>query len=94
MADRPVGGPRIDVDPERVEHGLLKLVLAVIELIRQLLERQALRRMDAGSLDEDEIERVGLALMRLEAQLRALQDQFDIDDLNISLGPLGRLLDD
>lgn len=92
--DRPDRGMRIDLDPERVEHGLIKLVLAVIELIRQLLERQALRRMEGGTLTAEEIERIGTALMRLEAQIGALQAQFDIDDLNIGLGPLGKLLDD
>lgn len=88
------GSSRINVEPQNIEQGLVKLVLSVIELLRQLLERQALRRMDAGSLSEEEIERLGAALMRLEDKVRELQRQFDIDDLDINLGPLGRLLND
>ncbi len=84
----------IDVDPAGVEQGLAKLVLTLIEFLRQLLERQAVRRMDAGSLSDEEIERVGLALMRLEAKLHEIAEQFGLrpDDLNLDLGPLGRLL--
>ncbi len=88
-------GPRtrINVDPQKVEHGLIKLVLALVELIRQLLEKQAVRRMEAGSLSPAEIDRLGTTLMQLEAKIRELQRQFEIDDLNINLGPLGKLLD-
>jgi hypothetical protein len=90
------GSPRtrIDVDPDKVEQGLLKLVLALVELIRQLMEKQALRRIDAGSLNREEIDRLGKTLMQLEAKIKELQEQFEIDDLNINLGPLGNLLDE
>jgi hypothetical protein len=84
----------LELDPAAVENGLAKLVLTVVELLRQLCERQAVRRMDAGSLSEDEIERVGAALMRLEAKMTELRDGFGLtaEDLNLDLGPLGRLL--
>src|SRR5688572_10078956 len=85
---------RIDVDPDGVEQGLGKLVLTLVEFLRQLLERQAVRRMEGGSLTDDEIERMGLALMRLEEKVHALADQFGLrkDELNVSLGSLGKLL--
>jgi hypothetical protein len=85
---------RVNVDPEGVEQGLAKLVLTLVEFLRQLLERQAIRRMDGGTLSDDEIERVGLALMRLEAKIREMAVAFglDPDDLNIGLGPIGKLL--
>jgi hypothetical protein len=85
---------RVDVDPEGVEQGLAKLVLTLVEFLRQLLERQAIRRMDGGTLTDDEIERVGLALMRLEAKVREMAEAFglDPDDLNLGLGPIGKLL--
>ncbi len=85
---------RIDVDPEGVEQGLAKLVLTLVEFLRQLLERQAIRRMDGGTLTDDEIERVGVALMRLEGKVRELAQAFGIDpdDLNLGLGPIGKLL--
>ena len=85
---------RINVDPEGVEQGLAKLVLTLVEFLRQLLERQAIRRMDGGTLTDDEIERVGVALMRLEAKVRDIAEAFglDPDDLNLGLGPIGKLL--
>ena len=85
---------RINVDPEGVEQGLAKLVLTLVEFLRQLLERQAIRRMDGGTLTDDEIERVGVALMRLEAKVREMAVAFglDPDDLNLGLGPIGKLL--
>jgi Gas vesicle protein K len=85
---------RIDVDPEGVEQGLAQLVLTLVEFIRQLLERQAVRRMEGGSLSDEEVERVGLALMKLEEQVHRLAEQFGLEpsDLNINLGPLGDLL--
>src|SRR5438067_9087004 len=85
---------RIDVDPDGVEQGLGKLVLTLVELLRQLLERQAVRRMEGGSLTDEEVERVGLALMRLEEKVHQLAEQFGLrpSDLNINLGPLGDLL--
>ena len=85
---------RIDVDAEGVEQGLAQLVLTLVEFIRQLLERQAVRRMEGGSLSEEEVERVGLALMKLEEKVHQLAEQFGLEpsDLNINLGPLGDLL--
>ncbi|MCA1656151.1 MAG: gas vesicle protein K [Actinobacteria bacterium] len=85
---------RVDVDPEGLEQGLAKLVLTLVEFLRQLLERQAIRRMDGGTLTDDEIERVGLALMRIEQKVADLAGAFglDPDDLNIGLGPIGKLL--
>lgn len=79
---------RIDVDPDDVERGLAGLVLGLVELLRQVLERQAVRRMEGGSLTDDEIERVGVALMRLERKVRELADHFGLseEDLRISLG--------
>jgi len=85
---------RIDVDAEGVEQGLAQLVLTLVEFLRQLLERQAVRRMEGGSLSDEEVERVGLALMKLEEKVHQLADQFGLRpaDLNINLGPLGDLL--
>ncbi len=85
---------RVNVDPEGLEQGLAKLVLTLVEFLRQLLERQAIRRMDGGTLTDEEIERVGLALMRLEQKVDDLATAFglDPDDLNIGLGPIGKLL--
>ena len=84
---------RISADPEVVENGLAKLVLSIIELIRRLLEKQALRRMDAGNLTEEEIERLGNALMKLEEKMAELKQVFGLtdDDLNLSLGPIRTL---
>lgn len=85
---------RINVDPEGVEQGLAQLVLTLVEFIRQLLERQAVRRMEGGSLSDEEVERVGLALMTLEAKVQELAEQFGLEpsELNIHLGPLVDLL--
>ena len=84
---------RISADPEIVENGLAKLVLSIIELIRRLLEKQALRRMDAGNLSEEEIERLGNALMKLEEKMAELKKVFGLtdDDLNMKLGPVKTL---
>ena len=84
---------RISADPEVVENGLAKLVLSIIELIRRLLEKQALRRMDGGNLTEPEIERLGTALMKLEEKMAELKQTFGLtdDDLNLSLGPIKTL---
>ena len=84
---------RVKVDPENVEQGLVKLVLSVVELLRQLLEKQAIRRIEGGSLTEEEMDRLGTTLMKLEKRIRELQEYFEIDDLNINLGPLGDLID-
>jgi hypothetical protein len=81
---------RISADPEVVENGLAKLVLSIIELVRRLLEKQALRRMDSGNLSEEEIERLGNALMKLEEKMAELKRTFGLadEDLNMRLGPL------
>ena len=86
--------PRWNANAEDVRRSVLKLVLTLVELIRQLLERQAIRRMEAGTLTEAETESVGLALMRLQETITDLAKQFDIspDDLNLDLGPIGKLM--
>jgi hypothetical protein len=85
---------RIDADPENAERGLAQLVLTVIELLRQLMERQAIRRVEAGGLDEETVERLGRTLMALEERMEELKEAFGLsdEDLNLDLGPLGRLL--
>lgn len=85
---------RIDANSKNVEKGLAKLVLTLIELIRKLLEKQAMRRIDAGSLTEEEIERIGETLMKLENKMQELKGVFGLKDeeLNINLGPLGDLI--
>jgi CRISPR/Cas system-associated endonuclease Cas1 len=85
---------RINADPERVEKGLAQLVLTVVELLRQLMERQALRRIEGGRLDDEQVERLGTALMLLEQRMEELKTEFglDEDDLNLNLGPLGNLV--
>ena len=85
---------RVSADPENVERGLVSLVLTVVELLRQLMERQALRRVEAGGLDDETVERLGSTLMALEERMEELKAHFglDDDDLNLDLGPLGRLL--
>ena len=84
---------RINADPERVEQGLARLVLTVIELLREVLEHQAIRRMDGGSLSEEQIERLGMALLKLNHRIDELKTTFGLTDadLNIDLGTLGRL---
>ena len=84
---------RINADPDKVEQGLARLVLTVIELLRRVLEHQAVRRMDGGSLSEEQIERLGLALLRLNERMDQLKKTFDLtdEDLSIDLGPLGEL---
>ena len=84
---------RIDATPEGVEQGLAKLVLTIIEVLRKVLEHQAVRRMDGGSLSDEEVERLGLALLSLDGRLRELKTVFGLSDeeLEIDLGPLGRL---
>jgi hypothetical protein len=86
--------PRWNAQPEDVRRSVVKLVLTLIELIRQLLERQAIRRVEEGTLTTEETEAVGLALMRLEETVRDLGAQFDLapEDLNLDLGPIGKLL--
>ncbi|KRE27934.1 gas vesicle protein GvpK [Mycobacterium sp. Soil538] len=85
---------RINSDPESVERGLVSLVLTLVELLRQLMERQAIRRVDRGDLSDEQIERVGTTLMLLEEKMTELREHFGLEpeDLNIDLGPLGPLL--
>jgi hypothetical protein len=85
---------RIDADADTVERELFKLVLTVVELVRQLMERQAIRRIDQGDLSAEQVEELGLGLMRLEQAMTSLRERFDLTpaDLNIDLGPLGPLL--
>lgn len=84
---------RIEADPEHPDNGLARLVLTVVELLRNVLEHQAIRRMDGGSLSEEQVERLGVSLMRLNDRMAELKAAFHVtdDDLNIDLGPLGRL---
>jgi hypothetical protein len=91
----PAPARRLDTDdPHHAERGLAQLVMVVVELLRQLMERQALRRVESGGLDDETIERLGATLMALEARMEQLKEVFglDDDDLNLDLGPLGRLL--
>jgi hypothetical protein len=85
---------RIDADPEKVERGLAQLVLTLVELLRQLMERQALRRMEQDALTDDEIERLGETFMKLEQRMEELKREFGLEDkdLNLNLGPLGDLI--
>lgn len=85
---------RIDADADSVERDLFKLVLTVVELVRQLMERQALRRVDEGDLDDDQVEALGQALMRLDQAMTDLRGRYGltVQDLNLDLGPLGPLL--
>jgi len=86
---------RIDCSPDNIEQGLARLVLSLIELLRRLLERQAIRRMEGGSLDDAKIEEMGQALMKLELKIHEIARMFGLrpEDLNLELGPLGNLLD-
>ena len=85
---------RLETDAESVERDLFKLVLTVIELVRQLMEKQALRRVDEGDLTDEQIEGLGTGLMHLEEAMEDLKARYDLttEDLNIDLGPLGPLL--
>jgi hypothetical protein len=86
--------PRWNADPEEVQKSVARLVLALVEFLRKLMEKQAIRRMENGTLSEDEIENVGLALMRLEETLHDIAGRFGLapDELNLDLGPLGKLI--
>lgn len=93
--DVPRALPRkIAADPETVERGLAQLVLTLVELLRQLMERQALRRMETGALDDEEVERLGETFMKLADRMDELKHEFGLrdEDLNLDLGPLGTLL--
>lgn len=87
---------RLETDPDSVERDLFKLVLTIIELIRQLMEAQALRRVEQEDLTDDQVESLGLGLSRLEEAMEDLKSRYDLTtaDLNIDLGPLGKLLSD
>lgn len=85
---------RIESDKEDVARGLAQLVLTLIELLRQLMERQAIRRVEGGDLSDDQIDRLGEALMALEERMAELKSEFGLEDedLGLNLGPLGNLL--
>jgi hypothetical protein len=87
-------GRRVNADRESLEKGLAQLVLTLVELIRQLMERQALRRIEGGSLSADEVERLGETFMLLEQKMDELREHFELEkeDLNLDLGPLGKLI--
>jgi hypothetical protein len=86
--------PRLDLKSEDVKNGLGRLVLTLVELLRELLERQAIRRIDAGSLTDEEVERLGTTFLQLSEQMERMKREFGLEgeDLNIDLGPLGKLL--
>ena len=93
--DEAVAGPaRINAAPGTAERGLAQLVLTIVELLRQLMERQAIRRMESGSLSDDQVERMGETFMELDRRMTELRDHFGLapEDLNLDLGPLGKLL--
>ncbi|MPM42503.1 hypothetical protein SDC9_89168 [bioreactor metagenome] len=85
---------RINADPKGVQQGLAKLVLTLIELLRKLMEKQAMRRIENGTVNDEEIEKLGEAFMNLELKMAELLEAFDLteEDLNIDLGPLGNLM--
>ena len=85
---------RVNADPEQVERGLAQLVLTLVELLRQLMERQALRRMELETLTDEQVERMGETFMKLEQRMQELTAHFGLEDrdLNLNLGPLGDLL--
>jgi hypothetical protein len=91
---RTTGRHRLETDPENVRRDLSRLVLTIIELVRQLVERQSIRRAEQGDLSEEQIETIGATLMRLEEAMEELCEKFDLTmaDLNLDLGPLGTLL--
>jgi hypothetical protein len=92
--DRMLGSSRIALNPDDVKNGLGRIVLTLVELLRELLERQAIRRIEAESLTEEEIERLGTTFLQLSEQMERLKKEFGVkdEDLNIDLGPLGKLL--
>lgn len=86
--------PRWNADPEEVQKSVARLILTLVEFLRKLMEKQAIRRMEAGTLTEEEVENVGVALMRLEETLHDIAGRFGLEsgDLNLDLGPLGKLI--
>ena len=91
---RSEGPRRLNIDPDQVKNGLAQLALTLVKLLHELMERQAIRRMDAGDLSEAEIDRLGTTLMQQGEQIEKLREAFGLskDDLNLDLGPLGKLL--
>jgi hypothetical protein len=85
---------RLNADPEKLEKGLAHLVLTLVELLRQLMERQALRRIETGTVNDEEIERLGRTFMALSERMEELKRVFGLEDeeLNLNLGPLGNLI--
>lgn len=96
MATRGIQAPsrRMNLDHGKKKNGLAQLVLTVIKLLHELLEKQAIRRIDGGSLTDEEIERLGFTLMRQSEEIAKIAREFGLesDDLNLDLGPLGKLL--
>lgn len=92
--ERHTQPPRWNVDPQDVQKSVVRLVLALVEFLRKLLERQAIRRMESGTLTAEETEKIGQALMKLEETVQQLARQFGLkpEELNLDLGPLGRLI--
>jgi gas vesicle protein GvpK len=92
--ERHARPPRWNVDPQDVQKSVVRLVLALVEFLRRLLERQAIRRMESGTLTAEETEKIGQALMKLEETVREIARQFGLkpEELNLDLGPLGRLI--
>jgi hypothetical protein len=90
----PALGERLEASADDIESGVARLVLTVVELLRRALEHQAVRRMEGGGLTDDQVEQLGLALMRLETRLEEVKRVFGLEDgdLNVDLGPLGRLI--
>ncbi|WP_408011834.1 gas vesicle protein K [Pseudalkalibacillus sp. A8] len=94
QSESQTNNSRINIDPEKSEQGLAQLVMTVIELLRQIVERHAIRRVEGGNLTDEQIEDLGVALMNLEEKMEELKNIFGLEaeDLNIDLGPLGNLL--
>jgi hypothetical protein len=94
--ERHVFPQRLETNPDSIERDLFKLVLTIIELVRQLMEKQAIRRIGEGDLSDEQVEGLGIGLMRLEAAMEELKGRYNLTpaDLNIDLGPLGTLLGD
>jgi hypothetical protein len=96
-AVRATGLPhRLETEPDTVQRDLMRLVLTIVELVRQLMEKQALRRLDDGDLTDEQVEALGTGLMHLADAMRDLRERFGLSqgDLNLDLGPLGKLLGD
>lgn len=92
---RPASAPRLATEPETAADDLVRLVLAVVETLRQVMERQAIRRVESGALSEEEVERLGLTLLRLEERMAELKSRFGMeqDDLSLRLGSVQDFMD-